>query len=168
MNKKIKFGFLWSIILSSTIAITFPIFGCSLFSDLTKPGETIILTSVDYSKAREALGSEIIKEMKSLGNFEKQQALAEEWKIGVKLSDTQKLTITNNLHFVDSEGNKYENDLVIDSIVFNSNATVYQVQFTSSVGTYAKGIKVKINFKKGYYALNLDSLFAFEDLIIGS
>ncbi|MGL4616676.1 MAG: hypothetical protein ACRCUM_00395, partial [Mycoplasmoidaceae bacterium] len=119
MNKKIKFGFLWSIILSSTIAITFPIFSCSLFSDLTKPIETIILTSVDYSKAREALRSEIIKEMKSLDNFEKQQALAEEWKIGVKLSDTQKLTITNNLHFVDSEGNKYENDLVIDSIVFN-------------------------------------------------
>ncbi|MGL4616727.1 MAG: hypothetical protein ACRCUM_00660 [Mycoplasmoidaceae bacterium] len=52
--------------------------------------------------------------------------------------------------FLDHEGNNYENDLVIDSTVLNSNATVYQVQFTSSVGTYAKWIKVKINFIDGY------------------
>ncbi|MGL4616726.1 MAG: hypothetical protein ACRCUM_00655 [Mycoplasmoidaceae bacterium] len=166
MKKIIKLSLLGTLLSASTLAITFPIFSCSLFSDLTNPGGTehpnpplpvIELTVVDngYPWA-------IMQELKNSltahwPNFDSQKELAAQWRVGEKLSETQSLAIMNNLSFKDYEGNEYKSSLVVDSIVFATETILSERSFTNGK-TYQvmHGPEIKINLKDGF--LTNDSL----------
>ncbi|MGL4616602.1 MAG: hypothetical protein ACRCUM_00025 [Mycoplasmoidaceae bacterium] len=160
MNKKLKFSLLGTIITSSALAITLPIVSCS-----ESINDYIKITSVNYSEAREALRVEITREMRGLSNFDEQTALAEQWKNDVILPNNLKSAIIDNIYFEDNEGNVYENNSIIDNIVFTDIKLFLRPNTNQR---FVERLTIQINFKKGYSSLKQDSFFLFIDIGIGS
>ncbi|MGL4616603.1 MAG: hypothetical protein ACRCUM_00030 [Mycoplasmoidaceae bacterium] len=161
MNKKLKFSLLGTIITSSALAITLPMISCSSSQPIELP--SIELKSFNLSNAHARVRNFMRLELKNLATFAERQELASKWKIGSNLSSNQKLEITNNVYFEDNEGNKYENDLVIDNIVFISETILYQ---KTDNRTFMNGTKIKINLKDGYFAPDDNLIIEFPEVWI--
>ncbi|MGL4617109.1 MAG: hypothetical protein ACRCUM_02625, partial [Mycoplasmoidaceae bacterium] len=157
----IKLSLLGALITCSALAVTLPIVSCSS-STINPPTVEPIYVTVNSNDliAVETIATDLlIDAIKDIQTIDGQKIILDSWSLGKELSTEDSDLIKSNLNFKNSSGETINGNVVIESVIFNSN-----VQLSSLPGEIIKGPELKVNLKTNEYISQTDVLIETSDI----